>query len=265
MIDLKKLCREIERAAHETGIFIRTESKRFDIRLTESKGVNNFVSYVDKGSEKMLVEKLSLLLPDAGFITEEGTSEKIGPKYCWVIDPLDGTTNFLHGFHPYAISIALKEYDEVIAGVVYEVGGAESFIAWKGGGAWLNGSMIRVSETSKLADSLVATGFPYSDFNRIDSYMKCLSHLCRNTHGIRRLGSAAIDLAYVACGRFEAFWEYGLSQWDIAAGMLIVREAGGKVTDFSANEKKLTGEEFLATNYNVYHEMLGIVSKFMKI
>ena len=264
MIDLKNICKETEKAAIEASAFIREESRGFDIKRTEIKGLNNFVSYVDKGSEKMLVEKLSLLIPEAGFITEEGTSEKIGPRYCWVIDPLDGTTNFLHGFHPYAISIALKEYDEVIAGVVYEVGGSESFIAWKGGGAWLNGSMIHVSETAKLTDSLVATGFPYSDFNRIDSYMKCLAHLCRNTHGIRRLGSAAIDLAYVACGRFEAFWEYGLSQWDVAAGMLIVREAGGKVTDFSANEKKLTGEEFLATNYNVYHEMLGIVSKFMK-
>jgi myo-inositol-1(or 4)-monophosphatase len=264
MIDLKYICGEIEKAASETAAFIVAESKDFDIRKTETKGLNDFVSYVDKGSEKMLVEKLTLLLPEAGFITEEGTSAKIGLRYCWVIDPLDGTTNFLHGFHPYAISIALREFDEVIAGVVYEVGGKETFTAWKGGGAWLNGSVIHVSGADRLADSLIATGFPYNDFDRIDSYMKCLTHLCQNTHGLRRLGSAAIDLAYVACGRFEAFYEYGLKPWDIEAGMLIVREAGGKVSDFSGNEKNLTGEEFIAANSSVFPEILEVIGKFMK-
>lgn len=264
MIDLKEICAEIEKAAREASDFIVRESKGFDIKRTEKKGLNDFVSYVDKGSEIILVEKLSILLPEAGFITEEGTSKKVGLKYSWVIDPLDGTTNFLHGFHPYAISIALMEYDEVIAGVVYEVGGNESFTAWKDGGAWLNGSRIHVSKAEKLADSLVATGFPYNDFEKLDSYMKCLTHLCKHTHGIRRIGSAAIDLAYVACGRFEVFYEYGLHHWDIAAGMLIVREAGGRASDFSGNEKNLTGEEFIAANSNVYSEFLKIVSNFMK-
>ena len=264
MTDLKNICSEIENAAREAACFILKESQGFDLKRTEKKGSNDFVSYVDKGSEKMLVERLSQLLPEAGFITEEGTSEKVGLKYNWVIDPLDGTTNFLHGVHPYAISIALMEYDDVIAGVIYEVSGNEIFTAWKGGGAWLNGSKIQVSHAATLADSLVATGFPYNDFNRIDAYMDCLSHLCKHTHGIRRLGSAAIDLAYVACGRFEVFYEYGLHHWDIAAGILIVREAGGRVSDFSGNEKNLTGEEFLAANSNVYSEMLEIVSRFMK-
>jgi myo-inositol-1(or 4)-monophosphatase len=212
----------------------------------------------------MLVKKLSLLLPEAGFITEEGTSKKIGLKYCWVIDPLDGTTNFLHGLPPYAISIALKEHDEVVAGVVYEVSGNEIFTSWKGGGAWLNGSKIHTSKAVLTADSLVATGFPYSDFSGIDSYMKCLAYFCKHTHGVRRLGSAAIDLAYVACGRFDAFYEYGLHEWDIAAGMLLVREAGGRVSDFSGNEKNLKGEEFVAANSLVFAEILEIVSKFMK-
>jgi myo-inositol-1(or 4)-monophosphatase len=263
-MDLKYICSEIEKAAHEAADFILKESQGFDKNRTEKKGLNDFVSYVDKGSEKMLVEKLSKLLPEAGFITEEGTSEKVGLRYCWVIDPLDGTTNFLHGFHPYAISIGLMELDEVIAGVVYEVSGNETFTAWKNGGAWLNGSKIEVSKAPKLSDSLVAIGFPYNDFHRIDAYMDCLTHLCKHTHGIRRLGSAAIDLAYVACGRFEVFYEYGLHHWDIAAGMLIVREAGGRVSDFAGNEKNLTGEEFLAANDNVYSEILEIVSKFMK-
>lgn len=185
-MDLKYICSEIENAARDAADFILKESQGFDTNKTEKKGLNDFVSYVDKGSEKMLVEKLSKLIPEAGFITEEGTSEKVGLKYCWVIDPLDGTTNFLHGCHPYAISIGLMEYDEVIAGVIYEVSGNETFIAWKNGGAWLNGSKIEVSKALKLSDSLVATGFPYNDFHRIDAYMDCLTHLCKHTHGIRK-------------------------------------------------------------------------------
>ena len=263
MIDLKDICYKIEKAARETGVFILKEAENFDIALTESKGVNDFVSYVDKGSEKMLVEKLSLLLPEAGFKTEEGTIEKSGLRYCWVIDPLDGTTNFLHGLHPYAISIGLMEYDEVVAGVVYEVSGNETFVAWKDGGAWLNGRPIHVSKASRLADSLIATGFPYSDFERLDPYMKSLTYFCRHSHGIRRLGSAAIDLAYVACGRYEVFYEYALHPWDIAAGIILVREAGGRISDFSGIEKNLTGKEIVAANSSVFSEVLEIVSKFM--
>jgi len=264
MIDLKFICKEIEKVACEAGAFILKESEEFDISRTESKGLNDFVSYVDKSSEKMLVERLGSLLPEAGFKTEEGTSSKRGLKYCWVIDPLDGTTNFLHGVHPYAISIALMEYDEAVAGVVYEVSGNEIFTAWKDGGAWLNGCQIHVSKATKLADSLIATGLPYSDFNRLDPYMKCLTYFCKHTHGIRRLGSAAIDLAYVACGRFEVFYEYGLHPWDIAAGIILVREAGGRISDFSGIEKNLTGEGIVAANSSVFSEVLEIVSKFMK-
>lgn len=264
MMDLKKVCKEIEDAARETGAFILKESQEYDTSRTESKGFNNFVSYVDKGAEKMLVERLSALLPEAGFLTEEGTIKKTGLKYCWVIDPLDGTTNFLHGLRPYAISIGLMEYDEIIAGVVLEVTGNEVFYAWKGGGAWLNGKPIHVSTANKLTDSLVATGLPYTDFDRLDQYMKTLTYFCKHTHGIRRLGSAAVDLAYVACGRFEAFYEYGLHPWDIAAGIIIIREAGGQICDFSGVGSKLTGEEIVAANNSVFPEVLEIVSKFMK-
>lgn len=264
MINLKEICKETEKAALETSRFIIKESETFDISCTESKGLNDFVSYVDKGSEKMLVERLGALLPEAGFKTEEGTIKKSGLRYCWVIDPLDGTTNFLHGLPPYAISIALMEYDEVIAGAIYEIRGNEMFKAWKGGGAWLNGKQIHVSEASSLSDSLIATGFPYSDFSRIDNYMNCFTYFCKNTHGVRRLGSAATDIAYIACGRFEVFYEYGLHPWDIAAGIIILREAGGKISDFSGNENNLTGEEIVAANSAVYPEVLEIVRKFMK-
>jgi myo-inositol-1(or 4)-monophosphatase len=259
----REICAGIEKAAKEAGAFIRKEAKGFDISRAERKGLNDFVSYVDKGAEKLLVELLTELLPEAGFITEEGTSTKTGVRYCWVIDPLDGTTNFLHGFYPYAVSIGLMDGEDVVAGVVHEVGSDETFYAWKGGGAWLNGRQIHVSGVKKLADSLIATGLPYSDFHRLEAYMDSLTHLCRHSLGIRRLGSAATDLAYVACGRFEGFYEYGLHPWDIAAGMLLVREAGGQVSDFSGNEKNLNGDEIVSASADVFHEFLENVSKFM--
>lgn len=264
MTDLKSLCAEIETAARMAGEFIKNESAIFDINDTETKGLNNFVSYVDKGSEKMLVEKLAPLISDAGFITEEGTSVKKGLKYNWIIDPLDGTTNFLHGVHPFAVSIGLMEDKEVIAGVIHEAGGNETFTAWKNGGAWLNGQRIHVSSIPKVSGSLAATGFPYNLFDRLDPYMNLLTYLLKNTHGLRRLGCASIDLAYVACGRFDLFFEYDLKLWDIAAGMLIVREAGGRFSDFSGNMANLTGDETIASNSFIYYELLEIIGNFMK-
>lgn len=263
MKDLKALCAQIETAAREAGEFIMKESATFDIHKTEIKGLNNFVTYVDKGSERMLVEKLAKLIPEAGFIAEEGTSVKKGEKYNWIIDPLDGTTNFLHGVHPFAISIGLMEDDEVIAGVVHEAAGRETFTAWRGGGAWLNGKRINVSPVPHLSGSLVATGFPYNLFDRLDPYMELLKYLVRHTQGVRRLGSAAIDLSYVACGRYDLFYEYDLKLWDIAAGMLIVREAGGKFSDFSGKMTGLNGSETLASNSLVYPEILEIIRSFM--
>lgn len=263
MIDLKKIIKDVELASAETADFILKEASVFDSRRIEKKGLNDFVSYVDKGSEKMLVDRLSAILPEAGFKTEEGTSSRHGEKYCWVVDPLDGTTNFLHGIKFYAISIGLLEDNEPVAGVIHVVGGNEVFTAWKGGGAWLNGKSIHVSDAKLLSESLVATGLPYSDFGRLDDYMKLLSWLCMNAQGIRRMGSAAIDIAYVACGRFEIFYEYGLHPWDVSAGVIILREAGGKISDFSGGERNLSGEEIVAANSKVYPEIMGIVGKFM--
>jgi myo-inositol-1(or 4)-monophosphatase len=264
MTDLKSLCTDIEAAARTAAEFIIKESEVFDVHDAESKGLNNFVTYVDKGSEKMLIEKLAPLIPEAGFIAEEGTSVKKGLKYNWIIDPLDGTTNFLHNVRPYAISIGLMEDNEVIAGVVHEVGGNETFTAWKDGGAWLNGKRIHVSVTPKLSGSLAATGFPYNLFDRLTPYMNLLTYLVKSTHGVRRLGSASIDLAYVACGRFDLFFEYDLKIWDIAAGMLLVREAGGRFSDFSGNVTALSGDETIASNALIYNEVLEIIGNFMK-
>jgi myo-inositol-1(or 4)-monophosphatase len=262
-MDLKKISQSIEKIASEAAQFISSESEKFDQSRMESKGLHDFVSYVDLGSEKILVEKLGDLLPEAGFMGEEGTADKPGSDYCWIVDPLDGTTNFLHNHHPFSISIGLKRGNEMIAGVVYEAGGRECFTAWKDGGAWLNGKKIRVSTASRLNDSLISTGFPYSDFSHLPEYLRCLEYLMKNTHGVRRMGSAAIDLSYVACGRYEGFFEYGLKLWDIAAGIVLIREAGGLVSDFSGNEKNVTGLNIVAANNLVFPEFLEIVSKFM--
>jgi myo-inositol-1(or 4)-monophosphatase len=263
-MDLKNLCIRIEEIASETAAFIMKESEGFDRTLIKTKGLHDLVSYVDQGAEKIIVEKLGNLLPEAGFEVEEGTSSKIGERYCWVVDPLDGTTNFLHNLHPFAISIALRDADEVVAGVVFEAGGQDTFSAWKNGGAWLNGKKMQVSLTTSLSQSLVATGFPFKEFSRLDGYFKVLEHLLKRSEGVRRFGSASIDLAYVACGRFEAFYEYDLKPWDVAAGTILVREAGGIVSDFSGNMKNINGMEIVAANKLVYNEFLEIVSKFMK-
>lgn len=265
MADLRHITEEIEKTAREAGSFIRNEVTNFDISRAEVKGLNNFVSYVDKSAEEIIVNRLKNLLPEAGFKTEEGTTAQAeDQKYVWVIDPLDGTTNFMHGCPPFAVSIGLREYDEPVAGVVYEITADEMFKAWKNGGAWLNGKQIRVSSAAKLSESLVATGFPYSDFSRLGKYIELFTWFLKNSHGVRRLGSAATDIAYIACGRFEAFYEYGLYPWDIAAATIILREAGGRISDFSGNEKNLTGHEVVAASESVFFEILEIVSNFMK-
>ncbi|NMC40555.1 MAG: inositol monophosphatase [Bacteroidales bacterium] len=263
MTDLEKICNEAVKVVLETEKFIIAESGNFDIGRMETKGLNDLVSYVDKGSEKMLVEMLAPILPQAGFVAEEGTASHKGARYNWIIDPLDGTTNFVHHLNPFAISVALTDEDDPVMGIVCNVGCNEIFTAWKNGGARLNGRPVRVSSVSTLAESLVATGFPYNDFSRMDKYIELLSLFCKTTHGIRRLGSASVDLSYIACGRFEAFYEYDLKIWDVAAGIIILREAGGRVSDFSGNETKLDGKEIVAAGGLVFPEFLEIVSKFM--
>lgn len=262
-MNLKQICIDIEEIASEAGRFIMHESERFDIGSTEMKGLNDFVTYVDRGAEKLLVERLGKLIPSAGFLVEENTSTARGEKYCWVVDPLDGTTNFIHRIYPFALSIALTENDETIAGVVFEASGKETFTAWKGGGAWLNGKRIHVSSVSSSSRSFIATGFPYKDFSRLTQYLECLNFLLKNTTGVRRMGSASIDLSYVACGRFDLFFEYGLNPWDIAAGRLLVKEAGGIISDFSGRQENVTGAEIIGANASVYQELLKIISNFM--
>lgn len=260
-MNLEKLCTDVCIAVKETGKFIRRERETFSISSVEYKGLNDLVSYVDKTAERQLVDSLSKLLPSSGFITEEKTISVHGKEYNWIIDPLDGTTNFVHGVPCYAISVALMRDEQLVIGVVYEVNLDECFYAFENGGAYLNGKKITVSEAPDLKHALLATGFPYSDYHRMQPYMQVFDHFMYNTHGLRRLGSAAVDLVYVACGRFEGFYEYGLNAWDVAGGAIIVLEAGGSVSDFSGGSNYVFGKEIIATNKKVYDEFLAVVKE----
>jgi myo-inositol-1(or 4)-monophosphatase len=262
-MNYEKIAAKTIEIVKETGVFIRTEAKQFSRESIEVKGLHNFVSYVDKGAEERLVEKLHQLIPEAGFIAEEGTATSNGEALQWIIDPLDGTTNFIHGLPAYSISVALMEGNEAKVGVVYEINLDECFYSWGNGTSWLNGEKIRVSNADSLKDSLIATGFPYYDFHRMKAYLDSLEYLMQNTHGARRIGSAAVDLAYVACGRFEAFYEYSLKPWDVAAGAFIVQQAGGKVSDFRGGNNYLFGSELIATNELIYNNFLEVVQKYL--
>jgi myo-inositol-1(or 4)-monophosphatase len=260
-MDPKTLTAEVADLCRSVAEYIRGESVRFSEASVESKSLNNLVSHVDRTAESRLVEGLGRLLPSAGFIAEEGTGAR-GSDLNWIIDPLDGTTNFVHGLPCYCISVGLADAQGMRLGVVLEVTRAECFTAWKGGGAYLNGHPIRVSQRAQLQDSLLATGFPYDDFGREAAYLELLRALMHNSRGIRRLGSAAADLAYVACGRFEAFYEYGLNPWDVAAGALLVQEAGGRVSDFGDGGNWLFGEEIVATNGHIHAGLIGTIGRF---
>lgn len=260
-MDLKSLCLDVVELSREVGMNIKIEELNVSRKDIEEKSLNSLVSYVDKNAEQRIVDRLAELLPEAGFIAEEGTSDKKGENYNWIVDPLDGTTNFLHGLPVYSVSIALQRKDEIVLGVVYEVNQDECFYAWKSGGAFLNQKSVQVSKSEQLKDSLVATGFPYYDYERVDSYFIVLKQLAQNSRGIRRMGSAAVDLVYTACGRFDAFFEYSLHPWDVAAGAFIVEEAGGKVSDFSGGDNWLFGKEIVASNGLVTEEVLKATKK----
>lgn len=245
-----------------TGNFIRKEAMQFDVQKIEYKGLNDMVSYVDKTAEQKLVQNLEKLIPDAGFITEEKTINRTGKTYTWIIDPLDGTTNFIHGIPTYGISVALYEDGLPVIGVVYELNRGEMFYSYKGGPALMNKKEIRVSTNPDLKSSLLATGFPYYQFDKQPQYLKLLTEMMQKSHGVRRIGAAAIDLVYTACGRFDAFFEYNLQQWDFAAGCFIVQQAGGEVYDFAGGNDYFTKREILATNGKLTAEMLTAIKQY---
>ncbi len=260
---MQKLCNQVCDIAKEAGAFISSEHKNLTTDSVENKGEHDYVTYVDKTAERMIIARLSLLLPEAGFIAEENTESRRGEVFNWIIDPLDGTTNYIHGLAPYAVSIALQQNKEIILGVVYVITSDECFYAWKGSKAYLNDKEIRVSHTDNVQNSLIATGFPYSDYSLLDKYMQLFEYFLRNSGGLRRLGSAATDLVYVACGRMDAFFEYGLKPWDVAAGSFIVQQAGGCNVDFKGGSNFLFGKEIISCNRNMYNEFVNICKNML--
>ena len=263
MMDYKNICEQVVELARQTAQLITEKRKNMSAEDITAKGKNDFVTVFDKMAESKLVNGLSKLIPESGLIAEEGTSTKTGEVYNWIIDPIDGTTNFMHGAAPYSISIALQENNELVIGVVLEMFSNECFYSWKGGEVYVNGEPTAASGCRKMADALIATGFPYSAFDRIDNFMKSLLFFMEESHGVRRLGSAAMDLAYVAVGRYDAFYEYNLNAWDVAAGAFLIQQNGGKVSDFKGGKNYLFGKEMVAAAPGVYSEFVAAVDKLM--
>lgn len=262
-MELQKIVIQVNDLVRSVGSYILAQREVISGKDIETKSLNSFVSYVDREAENKLVASLQEILPEAGFITEEETIKTERKEYNWIVDPLDGTTNYLHGIPVFAISVALVSEEEELVGVVHELGNDELFHAFKDGGAFCNGSPIQVSGHTELKDALMATGFPYYDFTRMDEYLALLRHFFRSTRGVRRLGSAATDLAYVASGRFDGFFEYGLNAWDVAAGALLVKEAGGEVTDFSYGKDYIFGKEILAYSPGLSVELHQAIETYL--
>lgn len=259
-IYLEKLAQDVCGLARETGFFIKNQLTGPHLLDIKEKGSHDYVTRVDRRAEELLIHGLGKFLPKSGFLAEENVGNTSIKEFMWIIDPLDGTTNFIHGVPLFSISIALCHHGEIILGVIYEINLDECFYAWKGSPAFLNDRQITASKISELDHSLFATGFPYYDYGRMEPYMKVFDYLMRHSSGLRRLGSAAVDLAYVACGRFEGFYEYGLRPWDVAAGAFLVQQAGGVVSDFKSGNNYLYGREIVATNQNIYSKLMEIIS-----
>lgn len=258
MIDLDTVLQDSLVVIRRTSEFIKSQVDQVSSDDIEEKELNSLVSYVDKEAETKLVNGLRSVIPSAGFITEEDTEDQTGNEYTWIIDPLDGTTNFLNQVPHFAISVALQKNNETVLGIVKEVNTEEEWTAIKNQGAHANGQPIRVSP-KPFHEILVATGFPYSNDFDYSSYFAILKNWLTQTRGIRRLGSAALDLCYVASGKYGAYYESTLNPWDVAAGALIVQEAGGKVSDYSGTDNYLSDGEILAASPTVYAKVIQII------
>lgn len=244
------------RAARRAGSIINRaalDGGGFEVR---SKRLNDFVTRVDHAAEEAIIETVRKAYPDHGVLAEESGAAAGRAEYQWIIDPLDGTTNFIHGFPQYCVSIAIRHRDAVAHGVIYDPVKNELFTASRGRGAFLNDRRIRVSKCLRLADALVGTGFPFKEVSRIELYTKQLKKMMQSSAGLRRAGAAALDLAYVACGRLDAFWELGLSPWDMAAGALMIQEAGGLVGDLRGEPNYLESGEIATATPKVFPGLL---------
>jgi myo-inositol-1(or 4)-monophosphatase len=246
------------RAARSAGDLILRSSDNVGRLHIDQKGKNDYASEVDRMAEKEIINIIKSAYPDHAILAEESGQHK-GNDYIWVIDPLDGTTNFLHGFPQYAVSIALKFKGKLEVAVVYDPLRDELFTAKRGGGAMLNNRRLRVTNQSTLKGALIGTGFPFKTDLHLDAYVGMFRAITTDSAGIRRAGAAALDLAYVAAGRLDGFWEIGVMEWDMAAGILLIKEAGGVVTDFSFNDNYLTSGNLIAANPKMHQIMYKLI------
>jgi len=241
----------------ETAGYISKARMKLDAEGISYKEDQSLVTSIDVGSEERLASALQHLLPQSTVLAEEKHSSDPKTDFMWIIDPIDGTTNFVHNFPMYCISVALWHNGKIVMGIVYDIPGDECFWTHSESGlVYRNDRQVRVSQAKTLSESLLATGFPSSAFGRMDEYIEHFRYFMLHTHGIRRLGSAALDLAYVACGRLDGFFEYHLKPWDVAAGAYLVQKAGGTVTDFTGGNNYLYGGEMLASNNWIHREFL---------
>jgi myo-inositol-1(or 4)-monophosphatase len=249
------------KAARKAAAIISRASLDLDLIRVSTKGQRDFVTEVDRAAEAAIIETLSTAYPRHAFLAEEsGASDTEGDaEYTWIIDPLDGTTNFIHGFPQYAVSIGLRHRSQVTQAVVYDPTRNELFTASRGRGAFLNDRRIRVSRRTKLRESLIGTGFPFRQLDHLDEYVHMFKRITEETAGIRRPGAAALDLAYVAAGRLDGFWEFGLSPWDMAAGSLLIVEAGGLISDFDGEDDFLATGNVVCGAPKVHEELLAVV------
>lgn len=261
-MELDKLTNEVCKIAEKAANYLKVKRKDFDPEKIFEKNSHDYVSYVDQETEQLLIKELSALLPEAGFVTEEGQGEYKNESYCWVIDPLDGTTNFIHNIAPYCVSIALKKEDEILIGVVYEACADECFFAYRNGGAYLNGSRIHVSDTDAVDSCVLGLGLPYN----ATAYKPVVTHVMQTLYGkassMRINGSAAMSMCYVACGRYDSWFEAFINSWDYSAGMLIVEEAGGKISNFYGQSLIWGEHHIVASNKHLHPYLIELLHPF---
>ncbi len=247
------------RAARRAGSIINRASLDGGGLKVRAKQARDFVTQVDDAAEQAILDVVRKAYPEHGFLAEESGASAGRGEYVWIIDPLDGTTNFIHGFPQYCVSIGVQHRGALAHAVIYDPGRNELFTASKGAGAFLNDRRIRVSKCARLDEALVGTGFPFKELTRLERYTKQLTNVMQGAAGVRRAGAAALDFAYVACGRLDAFWEMGLSPWDMAAGALVVQEAGGLVADLAGEQSYLQSGDVCAATPKIFPALLEAV------
>jgi myo-inositol-1(or 4)-monophosphatase len=258
MNDLTMLERAGCDAARRGGEVLRRRFRSAEATRVETKGLHDYVTSVDREAERAIMDYLASRFPDHAIMSEEASPDQPRARRRWVVDPLDGTTNFIHGVFPFAVSIALEDDEGLATAAVYDPLHDEMFHARRGGGAYLDGRRISCSRPEGAGTALVATGFPFRELSRLEPYLVAFAEVIRSTAGLRRAGSASIDLAYTACGRYDGFFELGLSRWDLAAGALLVREAGGTVTDVLGGDGYLESGDIVAAGRPMHELLLGM-------